>query len=103
MTTQILTILRTNGTTETADLSANGSRRGVALIERCRLLIDAQYLDIINLRNGRVMLVDDGGHGKGLPENKKATALYHAVCRPGTTHRIVGDAVIARDDWFGGE
>jgi len=32
-----------------------------------------------------------------LPDNAKATELYHAVCIPGTTHRIVGDVAIFRD------
>ena len=32
------------------------------------------------------------------PINEKATALYHANCRPGTTHQIVGDVVIVPDE-----
>lgn len=34
------------------------------------------------------------------PVNELATALYHANCRPGTTHKIVGDVYVAPDsDW----
>jgi hypothetical protein len=34
------------------------------------------------------------------PVNQKATALYHAVCRPGTLHQIHGDVVIVSDRDF---
>ena len=88
-------------------------------------LIGAATCDTVNLRDGRVMLVDDAGyetetveHGPGpdpvhglpmafrtelkpvrarKPVNAKATALYHSVCRPGTTHQIVGDVAIVID------
>lgn len=77
-------------------------------------LIGANMLDSVNLRDGRVMLVDDAGydtetvdHGSGHFElrtvrprrkaNTKATALYHAICVPGTTHQIVGDVAIVVD------
>lgn len=36
------------------------------------------------------------------PINEKATELYLANCRPGTTHRIAGDVVICPDSDFGG-
>lgn len=76
--------------------------------------IAANGLDTVNLRDGRVMLVDDNGwefnvvqtgpngysqvptHARK-PFNPKATALYHAVCIPGTTHQIVGDVAIVVD------
>jgi len=32
--------------------------------------------------------------------SEKATALYHSVCLPGTTHQIVGDVAIAIDAEF---
>jgi len=67
----------------------------------------------VNLRDGRVMLVDDNGYeteavprdfGVELvckrarkPLNQAATRLYHSVCRPGTTHQIVGDVAIVWD------
>lgn len=62
-------------------------------------------LDTVNLRDGHVMLVHDLGHGYmiGLPaldENPGATAAYHAICIPGTTHQIVGIAVIVPDEDF---
>lgn len=77
-------------------------------------LIGADTTDTVNLRDGRVMLVDDAGwefevvdHGDGhfehkptrarKPINEKATALYHAVCYAGTTHQIVGDVAIVVD------
>ena len=76
-------------------------------------LIGGETLDTVNLRDGRVMLVDDDGwesyplrtaQGISLipvkprkPVNPTATALYHAVRRPGVTHQIVGDVVIVRD------
>lgn len=62
--------------------------------------INANVLDTVNLRDGRVMIVDDLGHPGGKPVNPAATKLYHAVCRPGTTHTIVGDvAVVWDNDW----
>jgi hypothetical protein len=35
-----------------------------------------------------------------LPVNERATLWYWAICLPGTTHQIVGDVVIARDQDF---
>ena len=46
------------------------------------------------------MVVDDDGYSKGLLDNLEATALYHKVCKPGTTHQIKGDVVIGRDEDF---
>ena len=76
-------------------------------------LIGATTLDTVNLRDGRVMLVDDMGYETRTEErdgvthlvatkarkpfNDTATALYHAICRPGTTHRIVGDVAVIVD------
>jgi len=117
-------IIRTDGTEETLDLPLD---KVFAEIER---LIHATALDTVNLHDGRVMLVDDNGyeitlieHGPGVasingieqlfdfrterrptkprkPVNSKATALYHSICLPGTTHEIVGDVAIVRDDDF---
>lgn len=61
------------------------------------------FLETINLRDGRVLLVDDQGVQKGLRRNEQATALYHSICRPGTTHPILGDAVLALDEDFAQE
>lgn len=57
-------------------------------------------LTTINLRDGHVMLVHDLGHPLDLPVNPAATAVYHAICHPGTTHEIRGIAVIVPDEDF---
>jgi hypothetical protein len=36
------------------------------------------------------------------PENEIATAYYHSVCIPGTTHKIVGDVAIIDDEDLAG-
>lgn len=74
-------------------------------------------LGTVNLRDGRVMMLNDRGYETKeetvtvegtkfvriipvkalLPDNAKATALYHSVCRLGTTHRVVGDVAIVVD------
>ncbi|MCC6193676.1 MAG: hypothetical protein IT518_04335 [Burkholderiales bacterium] len=62
--------------------------------------IGARGMDSVNLRDGRVMLVDDMGHiaAPYPPVNPKATEIYWSVCRPGTTHTIVGDVAIVVDE-----
>lgn len=65
--------------------------------------IGCDLSDTVNLRApypGYVMILDDQGHKKDLPTNKIATALYHANCRPGTTHKIRGDVAIVWDEDF---
>ena len=59
-------------------------------------------LTTVNLRDGHVMLVHDMGHilPEPLPVNPGATAAYHAVCIPGTTHQIRGTVVIVPDEDF---
>lgn len=106
-----ITILRTSGATEQHEVIA---REAFVQIEK---LIGADCLDTVNLRDGRVMFVDDSGyetetidHGGGRfelrptkarkPVNAEATKLYHAVCRPGVTHQIVGDVAIVLDAEF---
>lgn len=54
----------------------------------------------IMLRDGRVLLIDDQGVAKRLPRNEAATALYHSICKPGTTTPVLGDAVLALDADF---
>jgi hypothetical protein len=108
-------VIRTNGDEEDHDVDRQTQ---FADIER---LIGATTLDNVNLRDGRLMWVDDNGYDTELiqhgpqpgygfvferrctrarkPVNAKATALYHAVCVPGVTHQIVGDvAIVAVDD-----
>ena len=48
-------------------------------------LIGAELLDVVDLRGGRVMFVDDSGQSKGLPVNHDGTELYHSICQAGTT------------------
>ncbi len=84
-------------------------------------MIGARLFDSVVMRHMgepmHVMLVDDAGHntmvvetpghievistGHRKPVNEKATALYHLNCRPGTTHKIVGDVAIVPDADFG--
>lgn len=85
-------LIKTDGTEE--QIEFNG-------IPGASKAINADTLDTVNLRDGKVMLVDDIGLKKGLPVNAKATEIYHGICRPGTTHQIVGDVVIALDADFG--
>ncbi|CAB4158558.1 hypothetical protein UFOVP703_18 [uncultured Caudovirales phage] len=74
----------------------------VTISEAARLM-GADTLDTVNLRDGRVLLVNDAGHERQLPVNQAATALYHTVCRAGTTWQIRGDAIVTLDADFGGD
>lgn len=102
-------VIRTDGTEEIHE----------AKFEDIEKLINASFLDTVNLRDGRMMLVDDNGYETTTeekpafgnyafivelkpkkakkPVNEKATKLYHSVCVPGTTHQIVGDVAIVVD------
>lgn len=104
-------ILRTSGKAET--FTAANPKDALELIQR---EIAAEMLDTVNLRDGRVMFVDDAGYetrsvmqgnvqhlepiAPRKPYNNEATRLYHAVCRPGTTHQIVGDVALVNDADF---
>jgi len=106
-----ITVLRCTGAVEVHEVHRNAALSAIAR------LIEAKWLDSVNLRDGRVMFVDDLGHetvakptatGVSLvavrplrPDNPRATEMYHAVCKPGTTHRIVGDVAIVVDADFG--
>jgi hypothetical protein len=100
-------------------ICADGSERTSTVTSYGEIgpLIGAATLDSVNLRNGQVMFVDDNGwetecveHAPGhielrptkarKPINVKATAIYHGVCIPGTTHQIVGDVAIVNDRDF---
>lgn len=63
-------------------------------------MIGAETLDSVNLRDGRIMLVDDVGLVDGKPRNEAATKLYLGVCRPGTDAFIAGDVAVAWDEDF---
>lgn len=87
-------VIRTTGQRETHEIQKHGA------IRACNRLIGADCCDVVSLRDGRVMMVDDTGLVDGKAVNIEATQLYHAVCRPGTTHPICGDVVIANDADF---
>lgn len=84
-------------------------------------IIGASAIDTVALRHlGEplmVMCVDDRAyetveidHGRGSlelkpiralkPVNEAATQLYHANCKPGTKHKILGDVVVVPDEDF---
>ena len=89
----LLKVIRVSGEVElksALDESQVGSR--------VRELIGADCCDLVNLRDGNFMYLDDEGYSKGLPVNAEATKLYHAVCKAGTTHQILGDVVIVEGD-----
>lgn len=67
-------------------------------VDRIAELIGASVLSTVNLRDGRVMLLDDLGAAKNLPPNPGATELYHAICKPGTRWEIRGDVCVMNDD-----
>jgi hypothetical protein len=73
---------------------------GISAIRSIESLIGATCLDTVNLPGGLVMLVDDEGYAKGKQVNPEATKLYHSICKPGTTHKILGDVAIVRDADF---
>jgi hypothetical protein len=103
-------ILRVSGAHEMIEIP-----RGLNVMQEIAKAIGAPgALDTVNLRDGRVMLVDDAGYdtqaiekGPGhyelkptrarKPVNQDATQLYWTVCRPGTTHQIVGDCAVLVD------
>lgn len=108
-------ILKTNGTHETYTVPAKeGIRMGVL-----HKLLGFDTLDVVRIGklqgSDLVMVVNDNGyvtrtveHGRNqfelkpvvarFPINSEATKYYHAICRPGTTHQIVGDVAIFHDD-----
>lgn len=79
---------------------------GPMTITQIEQRLGAAGLDTVNLRDrrwGRMMLVDDQGMLKRLPVNHLATAYYHSVCRPGTTHQIRGPVIVVPDNDFGSD
>ena len=103
-------VIRADGTEEVV--------KGKPKVAAMRSLIKAEGLDFVRVGklvpNDLVMAVDDFGWetetietpGKielrpirpRRPLNAKATALYLAICRPGTTHQIAGDVAIFHDE-----
>lgn len=106
-------VIRTSGKEETHNVRDPNEGYGV-FSDEIHALINAKGLDIVHLRDGRIMYVDDLGYdtvtveeGPGQyklqttkarkPVNEKATKLYHSVCVLGTTHQIVGDVVVMKE------
>ena len=87
-------IIRVNGTHETASVDRGN------WLKQIEQLISASCLDSVDLRDGRIIFVDDLGYSRDLPDNAEATGLYHRVCKAGITHRIKGDVVIGRNEDF---
>ena len=83
-------ILRVDGRRESHELP----RRG--LLQAIYGLIGCEVGDVVNLRDGRVMLVDDTGLVDGKPINRGATSLYHAIYD--TPNPIAGDVAIVLDE-----
>jgi hypothetical protein len=73
--------------------------RGKSSLSEIMRLIGCSSLDTVSIdrRRRTVMFVDDTGMIDNKPVNAKATALYRAVCKPGTLHQIHGDVVIVND------
>jgi len=94
MSTATYKIIRVDGT-ETI-------HEGNASIAQMLRIIGCDCLDtvVIDRRRQLVMFVDDTGMIDRKPVNAKATALYRAVCKPGTLHQIHGDVVIVNDGDF---
>jgi len=89
-------VLRVNGSIEPHYVD---SRKAIQLIAA---LIGAEICDSVNLRDGRIMIVDDTGLIDGKPHNPQATSLYHSIYpRAKASNRpIVGDVAIAVDEDF---
>lgn len=113
----IYTILRTDGTSDTHE-----APNAVLALDAIKTMIQAEWVDTVNLRDGRVLIVDDNGYEVApessvdpetgvlriknvavralKPVNVTATALYHAICQPGVTHQLVGDVAVVREADF---
>lgn len=91
-------VWRVNGVTE-----GHSYPPGTKLIPEIEKEIGASILDTVNLRDGRVMVVDDSGIKKGLPVNPLATALYQTIypLAKSAKRSIYGDVAIADDADFG--
>lgn len=89
-------VIRASGAIEQHEIPKH---RAFEAIEK---LIGASGCDTVNLRDGRVLIVDDCGAiaDPPRPANPEATKLYHSVCRTGTTWEIKGDAAVALDADF---
>lgn len=69
----------------------------VPIMKACEM-IRADFIDTVSLKDGvHVMIVDDVGHRKDLPVNRKATDLYWEKCGRPVDHVIRGDVLIVPD------
>jgi hypothetical protein len=110
MSTRIkVEVIRTNGDEEKHEVPRSGVWPAI------KKLLGCQIVDRVNLRDGRVMIVDDEGwetetieRDGGIevrptkprrPLNDKATAIYRSVTRP-NDHQIAGDVAIVVDADF---
>jgi uncharacterized protein DUF3846 len=80
------TLLKTNG--EKQEVKIDKTNAGPTL----RTLVGG-WIEIVRLRNGRQMIVDEEGHPKNKNLNVEATLEYHSSY-PETTNWICGDVVI---------
>lgn len=89
-------VLRVNGTREKHVIPKLNAIRAI------HKLIGCEGGDSVNLRDGRVMCVDDTGLLTGKPVNKQATELYHSIYPLAAKSRqpICGDVAIAVDEDF---
>ena len=81
-------VLRANGETE------NFSPTKEKVWEEAQRIIKAKLLQIVDLRDGNVMLVDEEGLYTDKPTNSKATSLAHGKVNIDPTRGIVGDVAI---------
>lgn len=87
-------IIRADGTEHHLDAK-------VPIMKACEM-IGADFIDTVSLKDGvHVMIVDDVGHRKDLPTNRKATDLYWEKCGRPVDHVIRGDVLIVPDDDYG--
>jgi hypothetical protein len=86
-------ILRVGGGHEVHELPRH------RLLQAIQRLIGCTCCDVVNLRDGRVMLVDDTGLVDGKPTNDAATAIYRRKA-PSSPYPIAGDVAIAHDKDF---
>jgi len=88
----IINVIRVSGENETHTIPQRDP------FKRIYELLNCNGCDTVNLKDGRVMIVDDTGMIDGKPINPKATAIYHTVRN--TPYSIHGDVAIAVDEDF---
>lgn len=98
----VVEVLHSFGSVEEVEIQS-----GEALTEISKRFMGGALLDTVDLRDGRVMLVDDMGVSKRLPVNEPASKYYRSICKPEAVAaglcNIYGTAVVVWDDDFGQE